>query len=80
MLDRLGTVSQRTIVTGILTACVSTIYVLPVRSQILPEVWATVGSADDSISYGAGARFAGVGVEVGTGEDGATGADLLDVF
>ena len=77
MLNRLSLVSQRTILTGIVTACVSTIYALPVKSQILPEVWATVGSVDDSISYGAGARFVGIGIEVGTGEDGATGADFL---
>ena len=77
MLNRLGIVSRKTILTGILAACVSTISTLPVKSQILPEVWATVGSADDSISYGAGARFAGVGIEVGTGADGSTGADFL---
>ena len=77
MLNRLSLISQRTILTGIITAGVSTIYALPVKSQILPEVWATVGSVDDLISYGAGARFAGTGIEVGTGEDGATGADFL---
>ena len=77
MLNRLSLVSQKTILTGIFTACVSTIYALPVKSQILPEVWATVGSVDDSVSYGAGARFVGMGLEVGTGEDGATGADFL---
>ena len=97
MLNRLGVVSQKTILTkseelrdaptllgyvsrkaltGILSICISTIST-PVKSQILPEVWATVGSADDSISYGVGARFAGAGIEVGTGEDGSTGADFL---
>ena len=97
MLNRLGVVSQKTILkkseelrdaptllgyasrkalTGILSVCISTIS-MPVKSQILPEVWATVGSADDSISYGVGARFAGAGIEVGTGEDGSTGADFL---
>ena len=65
------------IATGVLAACVSTIGAAPASSQILPEVWATVGSVDDLVSYGAGARFAGTGIEVGTGEEGATGADLL---
>ena len=77
MLRRLGIVSRKTISMGILTACISTISALPVKSQILPEVWATVGSADDSVSYGAGVRLAGVGIEVGTGEDGSTGGDFL---
>lgn len=76
MLNRLR-VSQQTILTGILTACISTICVSPAQSQILPEVWATVGSVDDLVSYGAGVRFTGIGVEVGTGEEGATGGDLL---
>ena len=76
MLNLLGIISQKTILTGILTVCISTLS-MPVKSQILPEVWATVGSADDSISYGVGARFAGAGIEVGTGEDGSTGADFL---
>ncbi len=47
------------------------------KSQLLPHVWATVGSEDGDISYGGGVRFFGFGVEVGTGEDGATGGDLL---
>ena len=75
MLNRLR--SQQIILTTILTACISSVWVSPAQSQILPEVWATVGSVDDLISYGAGVRFAGVGLEVGTGEEGATGGDLL---
>ena len=54
-----------------------TISASPTSSQILPEVWATVGSVDDLVSYGAGVRFVGVGIEVGTGEEGATGGDVL---
>ena len=76
MLHRLRIFSQQTVVTGILAA-VSTICATPASSQILPEVWGTVGSVDDLISYGAGVRFAGTGIEVGTGEEGATGADFL---
>lgn len=76
MLNRLR-LSQRTILTSLITVCVSTIYASPASSQILPEVWATVGSIDDLVSYGAGVKFGGTGIEVGTGEEGATGADFL---
>jgi len=82
MLNRLCVFTQQMfsrslITTGILTACVSTICAAPASSQILPEVWGTVGSVDDLVSYGAGVRFAGTGIEIGTGEEGATGADFL---
>jgi hypothetical protein len=76
MLNRLRAFYRQTILTSILTACVSTI-ATPASSQILPEVWGTIGSVDDLVSYGAGVRFAGMGVEIGTGEEGATGADFL---
>jgi hypothetical protein len=78
MLSRLRVFSQQTILTGILTASLSTICASPAQSQIIsPEVWATVGSVDDLVSYGVGARFTSTGIEFGTGEDGATGADFL---
>lgn len=77
MLNRLIAMSKPVIMTGIATACVSTIWAAPASSQILPEVWATVGSIDDLVSYGAGVRFAGTALEVGTGKEGATGADFL---
>jgi hypothetical protein len=78
MLSRLQLFSQRTILTGILTASISTVCASPAKSQIIsPEVWATVGSVDDLVSYGVGARFMGTGIEIGTGEEGATGADFL---
>ena len=77
MLKRLRGFSQQTFVTGILAACTLTVCVTPAYSQLLPEVWATVGSVDDLVSYGAGVRFAGTGIEVGTGEEGATGGDFL---
>ena len=77
MLNRLFTFSKRAIYIGLLSACVSTIYITPASSQVLPEVWATVGSVDDLVSYGVGARFLGTGIEIGTGEEGATGADFL---
>ena len=77
MLNRFRLFSQQTVLTGILAAAVSGICATPAASQILPEVWATVGSVDDLVSYGAGVRFVGVGIEVGTGEEGATGGDVL---
>lgn len=76
MLNRLRIFSRPTILTSILTTCVLTI-ATPASSQILPEVWGTIGSVDDLVSYGAGVKFAGIGLEIGTGEEGATGADLL---
>ncbi|MDJ0535596.1 MAG: hypothetical protein QNJ70_24435 [Xenococcaceae cyanobacterium MO_207.B15] len=51
--------------------------VTPAYSQFLPQVWGTVGTQDDDISYGAGLKWAGFGVEVGTGKEGATGGDVL---
>lgn len=60
-----------------IAACVSTFCAATASSQILPEVWGTVGAVDDLVSYGAGVRFVGTGIEVGTGEEGATGGDFL---
>ncbi|MDJ0595398.1 MAG: hypothetical protein QNJ72_36350 [Pleurocapsa sp. MO_226.B13] len=77
MLNRLRSRAKSTVFTGIVAACLSTTLAMPASSQILPEVWGTVGSVDDLVSYGAGVRFAGTGLEVGTGEEGATGADFL---
>ena len=76
MPNRFCTFSKSAIAASI-AACASTLWVAPASSQILPEVWATVGSVDDLVSYGAGLRFAGTAIEVGTGEEGATGADFL---
>jgi len=77
MLNLLRAVSKSTAIAGIATGCLVTIGTTPASSQILPEIWATVGSVDDLVSYGAGIRFAGTAIEVGTGEEGATGADFL---
>ena len=76
MLNRLR-LTRQTISIALITAGVTTAFAPSASSQILPEVWATVGSVDDLVSYGAGVRFFGVGIEVGTGEEGATGADVL---
>ena len=81
MLNRFYTVTKQIICNSLLTACASTICISScissAASQVLPEAWVTVGSADDLVSYGAGVRFLGIGLEVGTGQKGATGADLL---
>ena len=77
MLNHLRSLLKSAIVTSVVSAGLTTICVSPASSQILPEVWATVGSVDDLVSYGAGIRFAGTALEVGTGEEGATGADFL---
>lgn len=50
---------------------------LPAASQILPEVWGSLGSKDKDLSYAAGVKWVGVGVEIGTGAEGATGGDFL---
>jgi hypothetical protein len=49
----------------------------PATSQILPEVWGSLGFKDDDLSYGAGVKWIGFGVEIGTGTQGATGGDVL---
>ena len=77
MLNRLCINARRIFLAMPMAACISTVCATTASSQILPEVWATVGSVDDLVSYGAGVRFVGTGIEVGTGEDGATGGDFL---
>ncbi len=77
MLNRLVSFSKQAIYTGLLAACISTIYTTAASSQVLPEFWGTIGSVDDLVSYGVGARFLSTGLEIGTGEEGATGADVL---
>lgn len=77
MLNRLAAFSKQVFCTTLLAAGTATVYSLPASSQVLPEVWGTIGSVDDSVSYGAGARFLGTGIEVGRGEEGAVGGDFL---
>lgn len=80
MLNRFRVLSQQAVLTSILTVSAATICAGSASSQILPEVWGTIGAADDLVSYGAGVRFAGTGIEIGTGEEGATGGDFLTFF
>lgn len=46
-------------------------------AQIIPQPWVSVGGKDGDVTYAVGAKALSVGFEVGTGEDGATGADIL---
>jgi hypothetical protein len=46
-------------------------------AQIVPQPWVSVGGLDGDITYSAGAKSLGVGLEVGTGKNGATGVDVL---
>jgi hypothetical protein len=77
MLNRLTAFAKQAIFTVLLAAGVSTVSATPASSQVLPEFWGTIGSVDDLVSYGVGARFLSTGLEIGTGEEGATGADVL---
>ena len=49
----------------------------PANSQLVPQPWVSVGVKDEDISYSVGVRLIDFGVELGTGEDGATGVDVL---
>ncbi|GCL42966.1 hypothetical protein H6F39_17400 [Anabaena sp. FACHB-1250] len=48
-----------------------------VAAQLLPQPWVTVGSKDSEVTYGAGVKVLGFGVEVGRGPEGAMGGDFL---
>ncbi|MGK7893320.1 MAG: hypothetical protein AB4372_06760 [Xenococcus sp. (in: cyanobacteria)] len=52
----------------------------PTYSQIKPQVWGSIGSKEDDLSYAAGAKWAGFAIEVGTGKEGVTGGDFLSFF
>ncbi|AUT04026.1 hypothetical protein CLI64_28625 [Nostoc sp. CENA543] len=49
----------------------------PAAAQIIPQPWVSVGAKDGDVTYAVGARALNLGVELGTGEDGATGVDVL---
>jgi hypothetical protein len=46
-------------------------------AQIVPQPWVSVGAKDGDVTYAVGAKALSLGVELGTGEDGATGVDVL---
>ncbi len=49
----------------------------PASSQIIPQPWGSIGGAENEITYSAGVRWYGFGVEIGGRGDGATGVDVL---
>ncbi len=48
-----------------------------VNSQLIPQPWVSVGVNDSEATFAVGARAVNWGVELGKGEDGATGVDVL---
>lgn len=68
---------KTTLVSAGLIVAASIASAKPSLGQVLPQVWGTVGVQDEDISYGGGVRLFGWGLEVGTGEEGATGGDVL---
>lgn len=48
-----------------------------VNSQLIPQPWVSVGVNDSEATFSVGARAVNWGVELGKGEDGATGVDVL---
>lgn len=50
------------------------------NAQVVPQAWGSVGVADDEISYGVGARFLNLGVELGGGGESDVGVDVLGFF
>ena len=70
----------KSLTTALSTACLTLGIATSASSQILPEVWGSLGTKDDDISYAGGVKWSGFAVEVGTGAEGATGGDLLAFF
>jgi hypothetical protein len=50
--------------------------IAPVRAQLVPEPWVTVGSKDSTFSYGVGVKVFDIGAEIATTR-GTTGVDVL---
>jgi hypothetical protein len=46
-------------------------------AQFLPQPWVSVGEKEGEVTYAVGVRALDFGVEIGTGPDSATGADVL---
>jgi hypothetical protein len=46
-------------------------------AQLIPQPWVSVGAKDGDVTYAVGARALNLGVEVGSGPDGAAGVDVL---
>lgn len=74
--DFLSNLTKVTLATSLMTTVLLTSN-QPVSSQIIPQVWASLGGKDGDFTYAGGVRFLNLGVEVGTGAEGATGGDVL---
>ena len=63
----------------LLTSLSLLVFFAPSRanSQLIPQPWASVGVKDSEATFSVGARALDLGVELGTGPDGATGVDVL---
>lgn len=46
-------------------------------AQIVPQPWVSVGAKDGDVTYAVGAKALNYGTELGVGEDGAVGVDIL---
>jgi hypothetical protein len=76
MLNYRKTFAQITAYVGLLASLVL-LPLQPARSQLIPQVWGSVGVKDEDVSYAGGVRLLNFGLEVGTGKEGATGGDAL---
>lgn len=47
------------------------------NGQLVPQPWVSVGAKDGDVTYSVGARAFNLGIELGSGPDGATGVDVL---
>jgi hypothetical protein len=46
-------------------------------NKIIPQPWVSVGAKDGDVTYAVGAKALNYGAELGVGEDGAVGVDIL---
>lgn len=71
--------SVKTIKSALATSISLLVLLAPSRanSQLLPQPWASVGVKDSDVTFAVGVRAFDVGVELGSGPDGATGVDVL---
>ncbi|TVP60883.1 MAG: hypothetical protein EA343_16005 [Nodularia sp. (in: Bacteria)] len=58
-------------------SCLTVFVPSQASAQFLPQPWVSVGGKDGDVTYAVGVRAFDLGVEVGSGPDGAVGADVL---
>ncbi len=71
---------KKAIIAKILTTSLGSIAIFTpnqASAQLIPQPWVSVGAKDGDVTYAVGARALDLGVEVGSGVDGATGVDVL---